>query len=130
MTEDEKQVIQEAITERDTGFQQMQQNIGVITEKINHNDLQKKESQFLLGNIENQRNEYNRWAKLNEVIGMADGKKFRVFAQGLTLKKLTILANKHLKLLNGRYFIYKRSDENLTLDIIGPNLASYEGACL
>ena len=49
---------------------------------------------------------------------MADGKKFRVFAQGLTLKKLTVLANKHLEQLNGRYFIYKRSDENLTLDII------------
>jgi exonuclease SbcC len=118
LTKESKQSIEAALAEKDANFQQNQQNIGVIREKINHNDQLKKESLSLLKNIENQRKEYNRWAKLNEIIGMADGKKFRVFAQGLTLKKLTILANKHLKLLNGRYFIYKRSDENLSLDII------------
>ncbi len=118
LTESPKSAIEEALTEMDTNFQQLQQGIGVIREKINYNDQLKKESLALLKNIENQRKEYNRWAKLNEIIGMADGKKFRVFAQGLTLKKLAILANKHLKLLNGRYFIYKRSDENLTLDIV------------
>ena len=110
--------ITETLEITESKFQQLQQNVGVITEKIDHNDQLKKESKALAQSIEKQRKEYNRWAKLNELIGMADGKKFRVFAQGLTLKKLTILANKHLKLLNGRYFIYKRSDENLALDIV------------
>ena len=118
LTKKSKDEIEDSLKSTDTQFQQIQQNIGVINEKINYNDELKKEGKSLLQTIENQRKEYNRWAKLNEVIGMADGKKFRVFAQGLTLKKLTILANKHLKLLNGRYFIYKRSDENLALDII------------
>ena len=49
---------------------------------------------------------------------MKNGKKFRVFAQGLTLKRLVQLANRHLKKLNARYFIEKRHDEDLQLDIV------------
>lgn len=113
-----KETIEIELAELEAKFRQSQQEIGGIRQQINHNDQLKKESMDLLNKIESQRKEYNRWAKLNEIIGMADGKKFRVFAQGLTLKKLTDLANQHLKLLNGRYFIYKRSDENLALDII------------
>ena len=71
-----------------------------------------------MARIEKQKQEYNRWARLNEIIGMADGKKFRIFAQGLTLQKLAQLANQHLEKLNGRYLIDKRSDEDLELDII------------
>lgn len=110
--------IQTELAEADNSFQQIQQEIGSIREKLNHNEQQEKEGKALRKTIENQRHEYNRWAKLNEIIGMADGKKFRVFAQGLTLKRLVALANQHLNLLNGRYFIQKRSDENLSLDIV------------
>ena len=118
LTEEAMSLVEASLSQKEFHFQQMQQNIGVIHEKINHNDQLKKEGKSILKHIENQRKEFNRWAKLNEIIGMADGKKFRIFAQGLTLKKLAILANKHLQLLNGRYFIHKRSDENLTLDIV------------
>ncbi len=60
----------------------------------------------------------SRWGKLNELIGQADGKKFRIFAQGLTLKKLVRLANIHLSNLNDRYFIHKPDDQLLDLEII------------
>ena len=46
-----------------------------------------------------------RWAKLNEVIGSADGKKFRQIAQEYTLEVLLGYANVHLQMLSRRYVL-------------------------
>ncbi len=112
------EVLRTNLAELDDTYQLVQQKIGAINEKLAQNDQRKEESKKLLDSIEEQHKEFNRWAKLNDIIGQADGKKFRVFAQGLTLKKLAYLANNHLQLLNGRYFIHKRSDEDLALQIV------------
>lgn len=47
----------------------------------------------------------DRWAKLNEVIGSADGKKFRQIAQEYTLDVLLGYANVHLQMLSRRYVL-------------------------
>lgn len=44
-----------------------------------------------------------RWAKLNKLIGSADGTKFKVIAQSYTLNLLLMHANKHLSYLSKRY---------------------------
>lgn len=44
-----------------------------------------------------------RWAKLNKLIGSADGTKFKVIAQSYTLNLLLLHANKHLSYLSKRY---------------------------
>lgn len=44
-----------------------------------------------------------RWAKLNKLIGSADGAKFKVIAQSYTLNLLLLHANKHLAYLSKRY---------------------------
>ncbi len=110
--------IKTLLEELEQTYQDTQRKIGAMNEKLAQNEKRKKESKKLLESIEKQRSTYNRWAKLNDIIGQADGKKFRVFAQGLTLKKLTVLANHHLQQLNGRYYIHKRNDEDLSLEII------------
>lgn len=43
------------------------------------------------------------WAKLNKLIGSADGTKFKVIAQSYTLNLLLLHANKHLAYLSKRY---------------------------
>ncbi len=85
-----------------------------------HRQQLAREAQFkeLLERIEIQRQNFNRWAQLNEVIGQKDGKKFRSFAQGLTLQRLVVLANQHLERLNGRYLISKKPQAELELEII------------
>ena len=45
----------------------------------------------------------DRWAKLNKLIGSADGTKFKVIAQSYTLNLLLLHANKHLSYLSKRY---------------------------
>ena len=44
-----------------------------------------------------------RWAKLNKLIGSADGAKFKIIAQSYTLNLLLLHANKHLSYLSKRY---------------------------
>ncbi len=106
------------LQEREQDYQLLQQTIGGLSERLAANEKRQKTAGKLVNKIARQEKSFARWAQLNEIIGQADGKKFRIFAQGLTLSKLVELANFHLESLNGRYLIRKRSDENLELEII------------
>lgn len=101
-----------------SSYQALLENIGALREKINYREKRIQEALTLQEQISTQKNNLTRWAQLNDIIGQADGKKFRVFAQGLTLKRLTVLANRHLQQLNGRYIIQKHPDADLELEII------------
>ncbi|MCB0567676.1 MAG: hypothetical protein KDD01_25190 [Phaeodactylibacter sp.] len=118
LTGESAEYLQGQLQEREEAYGQYQQSIGALIEKLRQHEERRQKAAGLSGQIETQRTEYSRWARLNEIIGMADGKKFRTFAQGLTLQKLTQLANEHLQRLNGRYIINKRGDEDLELEII------------
>lgn len=110
--------LSEEIPALETKEQQIQQSIGALKQQLNDNDLRKDEARQLLVEIDNQRIIFNRWLALYELIGSGDGKKFRIFAQSLTLQKLVQLANAHLQNLYGRYVILKRSGEELEIDIM------------
>lgn len=47
----------------------------------------------------------NKWQRLNDMLGSADGKKFRLIAQRYTLDALLAYANKHLNELAPRYML-------------------------
>ena len=63
------------------------------------------------------RSESERWAKLNELAGSADGAKFRRIAQGYTLDILLNYANVQLRELTRRYRL-ERVPETLALQVI------------
>jgi len=58
-----------------------------------------------------------RWAKLNKLIGSADGAKFKVIAQSYTLNLLLLHANQHLSYLSKRYKLQQVPD-TLALQVI------------
>jgi exonuclease SbcC len=61
------------------------------------------------------------WSKLNEIIGSADGKKFRQIAQEYTLDVLLGYANIHLQALTNRYKI-ERIPLSLALQIVDQDM--------
>lgn len=71
----------------------------------------------LLKSIEAQAAITENWSKLNEIIGSADGKKFRQIAQEYTLDALLGYANIHLKVLTSRYKI-ERIPATLGLQVV------------
>jgi exonuclease SbcC len=99
-------------------FKLCQQEIGSLQKDLEFQENMQKEMQELLGKIGIQKEIASKWHQLNSLVGSADGNKFRKFAQGLTLEKLTALANMHLYNLNGRYQIQKEDSEKLDLQII------------
>lgn len=66
-------------------------------------DERRAQGQALLAEIEQQRTIEQKWARLAELIGSADGKRFRNYAQQFTLDVLLGYANRHLSQLARRY---------------------------
>ncbi|MET0981306.1 MAG: AAA family ATPase [Telluria sp.] len=66
-------------------------------------DERRVKAQAMLAEIERQQAVEQRWGRLSELIGSADGKKFRNYAQQFTLDVLLGYANSHLGQLAKRY---------------------------
>ena len=66
-------------------------------------DAKRRQSQAMLAEIERQEAIEQRWSRMSDLIGSADGKKFRNYAQQFTLDVLLGYANAHLNHLARRY---------------------------
>lgn len=98
--------------------EKLKENITLLKRDIEESLKLKDEQYELYKQIEDARKELIIFEKLNELIGKADGAKYQIFVQNLTLGDLLELANKHLKYLNDRYTLQKVDDENLTISIM------------
>lgn len=63
------------------------------------------------------------WKQLNDLIGSHDGKRFKVFAQGLTFEALLAHANRHLVDLAPRYSLRRAPGSDLDLQVVDHDLA-------
>lgn len=86
-------------------------------------DEEVRKSQLeILQNIEAQQRELARWEKLKDLIGSADGDKFRKYAQSITMRVLAVKANQHLARISGRYEVFLTHDmkrlQELNFDIV------------
>ncbi len=68
--------------------------------------------------IEAQKRECHKWEKLHSLIGSADGKKFRNFAQGLTFELMVAHANQQLEKMTDRYLLLRDDKEPLELNVV------------
>jgi exonuclease SbcC len=105
---------------QDTNQQQqsISQIIGQINEKLEQDKKLLTENQHLQAEILLLEKEHGRWRRLNDIIGSASGNEFKRFAQDITLQQLVQQANVHLKKLNDRYRIQKRTDKELDMEIV------------
>ena len=78
--------------------------------EIAQDDARLKQSEELRVSHEKQSAKSRIWAQLSDLIGSSDGKKFRNFAQQLTLDILLAYANHHLESLVRRYRLLRISD--------------------
>lgn len=85
--------------------------------RIREDDGRRERASAMMAGIEQQRAVEDRWAKLAELIGSADGKKFRNYAQQFTLDVLLGYANAHLAQLARRYRLER------VVSQAGPSLA-------
>lgn len=125
-TELGEEEIQASLDELEKRKKEITSLSGELKSQVETHQRRAETGKKLQQQAELQRTELQRWAALNHLIGSSDGKKFRVFAQGLTLQRLTQLANRHLQQLNGRYLIRKTEEDNLNLQIVDTYQANNE----
>ena len=97
------------------------QEKSAIVFKIKEDENNKIKLGSLLREIETQAQITDNWSKLNDIIGSADGKKFRQIAQEYTLEVLLRYANLHLKDLTNRYKI-ERIPNTLGLQVVDQDM--------
>ncbi len=78
--------------------------------ELARDDERRARSGSLQADLARQQARTDLWARLGELIGSADGKKFRNFAQQLTLDILLGYANRHLESLSRRYRLQRIAD--------------------
>lgn len=110
--------VQSQLEAKSLEHQTVLQNIGALQQVLTNDEEQKQKHAEFAAKCAEQRIKTSRWQQLSNLIGSAEGDKFRKFAQGLTLARLVQLANKRLLRLNERYTILKDTDTDLQLLII------------
>lgn len=96
----------------------LQQEIGGIRQKLGDNESLKQKQQESVQAIDAQKRECSRWDLLHELIGSADGKKYRNFAQGLTFEMMIGHANRQLQKMSDRYLLIRDDNQPLELNVI------------
>jgi exonuclease SbcC len=96
----------------------LQQRIGADRERLVANRLRHQQFAEQRQALAAQHQEQERWDLLHQLIGSADGKKFRVFAQGLTFDLMISHANRQLRKMNDRYILLRDPKEPLALQVI------------
>ena len=94
------------------------EEIGAIKQKLNDNMDAKGKHQQQQWLIEARKKECVRWDLLHSLIGSADGKKYRNFAQGLTFELMVSHANLELEKMTDRYLLIRDDKQPLELNVI------------
>ena len=93
-----------------------QDAVGGLRLQLAQDDVRRASASAMLAEIERQQLVELRWGRMNDLIGSADGKKFRNYAQQFTLDVLLGYANSHLAHLAKRYRLERIAAAN------GPSL--------
>ena len=97
---------------------EIQKTLGAVGQRLRQHSEQQQLQQRRIQAVEMQKMDCARWECLHELIGSADGKKFRNFAQGLTFELMVAHANRQLRKMSDRYILVRDNTEPLELNVI------------
>ncbi|MBQ7209298.1 MAG: AAA family ATPase [Paludibacteraceae bacterium] len=92
-----------AIADIENSMHSIEQQKGAIMQLLATDADSKKRLGTLIEAAQERQKEYERWARLNRLVGDQTGKKFRTIAQSYILASLTEAANKYMLSLTDRY---------------------------
>lgn len=92
--------------------------IGAMSQQLRDNAEKKGNQDAKRQAIAEQKNNLQVWQQLHKLIGSADGKKYRTFAQGLTFDIMVNHANAQLHKMSDRYLLIRDDNSPLELNVI------------
>ena len=118
MTEQSRETLADQHHQIQSDIDELNQKIGAIDQKFKDNDNQKGQQAEQLIAINAQKQKLQVWQQLHTLIGSADGKKYRTFAQGLTFEVMISHANTQLQKMSDRYLLIHDDNNPLELNVI------------
>lgn len=101
--DDTLELLDKAYNNADHEITRLNQQIGAINSELENDEEKKKGLDALIRQADSAQAEYQKWQRLNRLIGDAEGKKFRAIAQGYIFENLLHSANAYLQKLEPRY---------------------------
>ncbi|MFN5627028.1 MAG: SbcC/MukB-like Walker B domain-containing protein, partial [Planctomyces sp.] len=114
--------IQQALQDQEPLLRELQGRLQEAVYRLRLDDDVRRKNADVTRQLEQCREAAGPWLKLNELIGSADGKKFSLLAQQVTLDLLLQHANLQLRELASRYRL-ERLTESLNLAVVDQDLA-------
>jgi exonuclease SbcC len=94
------------------------QQIGAYGLQLKLNEQSEQQQAEIIARHSQQKIINQRWGNLHKLIGSADGKKFRNFAQGLTFGMVVKHANQQLLNMSDRYLLMRDKEAPLELNVV------------
>lgn len=104
--------------EHEEALKELRDIIAGLKHTLSENSAARERIEAKQTAIEARKNECRRWGDLHELIGSADGKKYRNFAQGLTFEMMIGHANPQLQKLTDRYLLIRDDVQPLELNVV------------
>ena len=104
--------------EQEVALKELREIIAGLKHKLSENASAKERIKEKQVAIEAQKKECRRWGNLHDLIGSADGKKYRNFAQGLTFEMMIGHANRQLQKMTDRYLLVRDDAQPLELNVV------------
>lgn len=118
LTEATLETLEQQQQESELQLREVRLAIGAIEQQLEEQRRLEQEHRSRLDALEALRHQHARWNQLHQLIGSADGKKFRNFAQGLTFDLMIAHANRQLLLLTDRYLLMHDLRRPLELEVV------------
>ncbi len=118
MTDSTLETLQPRYKELEDFLKQLRDTVAGLKHRLAENRAAKERIKGKQAAMEAQKKECRRWEKLHGLIGSADGKKYRNFAQGLTFELMVSHANRQLEKMTDRYLLIRDVEKPLELNVI------------
>lgn len=115
--------LQQQLEDSQQRYDQLSQAVGAIEEKLTEQQQLQQQLRDKQQALQQQQQQAQIWQKLHQLIGSADGSKYRGFAQGLTFDIVVGHANQQLAKMSDRYLLLRDSTTPLELNV----LDNYQG---
>lgn len=120
-TPDAVEAVQDALEKIAADKQSATTRATALQLRIAQDNARRQQSAAMMSDIDKQEARNRLWGQLGELIGSADGKKFRNYAQQFTLDVLLGYANRHLAELSRRYRL-ERIQDTLALMVVDQDM--------
>jgi len=118
VTEKTLEELQPLFEEFEKSLKELRDAVAGFRHRLSENVAAKERIKEKQSAIEAQKKECHRWEKLHGLIGSADGKKYRNFAQGLTFELMVSHANLQLEKMTDRYLLIRDEQQPLELNVV------------